>query len=130
MATRPAAQPFFRQFVWYWLPVLVYITIIIVLSAQPGLKPPVNFINADKYYHVVEYGGLGVLLVRAMRVTARARWPLYASLMALSLGTAIGAADEIFQSFVPGRESSIFDVLADVSGLVLAQIVYLFVVRE
>jgi VanZ family protein len=90
----------------------------------------VDFQNADQYYHVLEYGGLGLLLVRAMRVSARTRWPLYAALMALSLGTAIGAADETFQSFVPGRDSSIWDVLADVSGLVAAQLFYLFLVRE
>ena len=130
MATHAAARPSFAQFTSYWMPVFVYIAVILVVSAQPGLAPPVNFLNADKFYHVLEYGGLGVLLVRAFRATTLTAWPLLATLLALSLGTIIGASDEIFQAFVPGRESSIFDVLADVSGLLLAQLVFLLVVRE
>lgn len=130
MAQRPAALPFFALFMRYWLPVLAYVTAILVVSAQPYLQPPVRLDNVDKIAHFVEYLGLGLLLGRAIRAALRVRVPLHASLMAISLGIIVGASDEIFQSFVAGRDSSLHDLLADATGLVFAQIVYLFAVRD
>ena len=114
----------------FWLPVLVYVTIIYSLSAQPNLKPPIRFPNADKFYHLLEYCGLGMLLARALRATLRVRVPLFAAMMALGIGMAIGASDEILQSFVPGRDSSVFDFAADSIGVMIAQLVYLFFAHD
>jgi VanZ family protein len=113
-----------------WLPVLVYVAIIFTLSAQPYLATPFRFRNGDKVAHTLEYGGLGVLLVRAMR--SRSGWdrPLAAGLVALAIGLGIAAADEKFQSFIPGRDSSLFDWMADAGGLILGQLAYLAMRRE
>jgi VanZ family protein len=113
-----------------WLPVLVYVAIIFTLSAQPYLVPPFRFRNGDKVAHTLEYGGLGVLLVRAMR--SRRGWdrPLAAGLVALTIGLGIAAADEKFQAFIPGRDSSLFDWMADAGGLILGQLAYLAMRRE
>lgn len=113
-----------------WLPVLVYVAIIFTLSAQPYLATPFRFRNGDKVAHTLEYGGLGVLLVRAMR--SRRGWdrPLAAGLVALAIGLGIAAADEKFQSFIPGRDSSVFDWMADAGGLILGQLAYLAMRRE
>jgi VanZ family protein len=118
------------MFLLYWLPVLAYITVIITLSAQPYLEPPIKFQNADKFYHVLEYFGLGVLVARAIRATMRLSLPLFAALIALSIGIVVGTGDEYFQSFIPGRQSSAFDLLADTIGLLVAQLVYLVFARE
>ena len=130
MAERPAAQTFFARFMRYWLPVLLYLTLIVTLSAQPGLKPPPQFELSDKFYHVLEYFGLGVLLARAFRAGRPVAAPMLTVAMVLTLGVMVGAADEIFQSYVPGRMSDIFDVLADGTGVLLAQLVFLLVVRD
>ncbi len=130
MAERPAAQSSFARFMWYWLPVLMYLTLIVTLSAQPSLKPPPQFELTDKFYHVLEYFGLGVLLARAFHAGRRVTAPMLTVAMVLTLGVMVGAADETFQSFVPGRMSDIFDVLADATGVLLAQLVFLLVVRE
>jgi VanZ family protein len=114
----------------YWLPVLLYLTLIVTLSAQPGLKPPPQFELSDKFYHVLEYFGLGVLLARAFRAGRPVAAPMLTVAMVLTLGVMVGAADEIFQSYVPGRMSDIFDVLADGTGVLLAQLVFLLVVRD
>ena len=114
-----------RRFVRYWLPVLAFVGLIFALSAQPHLRPPLNFQNSDKFAHVLEYGGLGYLLVRAMRGDTPSPDPLREGLVALAIGLAVGASDELFQSTVPGRESSPRDFLADACGLVLAQLLWL-----
>jgi VanZ family protein len=127
---RPRELRFFTLFMFYWLPVLVYITGIIALSSQPNLSPPIQFTNADKVYHLLEYSILGVLLARAVRASLRIRRYLLGALLALSLGIIVGTCDEFVQSFVPGRSSDAFDLLADTCGVGLAQLVYRLFVRE
>jgi VanZ family protein len=114
----------------HWLPLLLYVTVIFVLSAQPRLQPPIRFQNSDKIYHVFEYLGLGILLVRAVRTSFRMSVPINACLVALCLGIGVGTGDEVFQSTVPGRECSGLDLLADTVGVALAQLAYLAAVRE
>lgn len=114
----------------FWLPVLFYVCLIFALSSQPNLKPPMDFKYSDKLAHTIEYGILGLLLARAVRATAQLEWPLTAALLALSLGMIVGISDEVFQSLIPGRDSSAFDFLADTSGLALAQLIYLAFTRD
>lgn len=106
-----------------WLPVGLYVAAIFRLSAIPGLTVPGEFELRDKLAHLLEYAGLAGLAWRA----ARAQWPAVAAARtALVVGcavAAVGAADEVFQSFVPMRESSVLDWLADASGAAIAVIV-------
>ena len=126
---RPPERRFFTLFALYWLPVLLYVTMIIVISAQPYLTPPLEFRYGDKVCHVLEYFGLGALIARALRATMRLHLPLVAALIALALGIVVGTGDEYFQSFVPGRQSSALDLLADTIGFAVAQLVYLAFTR-
>jgi len=115
---------------WYWLPVLVYLTVIFSLSAQPNLRPPMEFRNSDKLWHLLEYGGLGLLLGRALRAGLAARPALAAAAGALVLTSLVGAADEIFQRTIPGRESSVLDWSADTVGAALAMGFILWLARD
>jgi VanZ family protein len=121
---------FFPQFMRYWLPVLVYLTVIFSLSAQPNLKPPMSFQNSDKFWHVLEYGGLGLLLGRALRAGMSGRSALLAAGVALAVGSMIGASDEVFQRGVPGRDSSVSDWAADTVAVALAQGALLWLARD
>jgi VanZ family protein len=126
----PPRRSFFHLFVWFWAPVLAYVAVIFTLSAQPNLQPPFHFNNSDKYCHMLEYGGLGFLLSRAIRAAARLRLAHVAALVVTGLGAAIGAADEMFQSYIPGRDSSLHDWTADVAGLLLVQLLYLLFTKD
>ena len=130
MSERPPRRSFFRAFALYWLPVLLYVGVIFSLSSRPNLKAPLPFQNGDKVCHMLEYGGLGILMARALRANARVSSPLRAALVAVTVGAAIAAADENFQRLIPGRDSSVYDWMADVTGLVFAQIFYLLFARE
>jgi VanZ family protein len=125
-----ARRSSFQLFLRDWLPVMLYVTVILTLSAQPNLKPPINWQGADKFYHLAEYGGFGLLLGRAFRDTLPARRIVLATLIAIFAGAAFGAFDEYFQSFIPGRESSVYDFIADSAGVILAQMVALLVARD
>jgi VanZ family protein len=111
-------------FLRYWVPVLVYIAIIFTVSSVANLTPPVDFKNADKLAHLVEYTLLGFLLVRAF-FGARLLASLVAcGLLAVIAGLLTGLADEVFQAGVPGRVSSAADFRVDSLGVVVGSIVY------
>jgi len=121
MFTR-GARSGFRQFLWYWLPVLVYVTAIFVVSSMSSPPNPIHVPNSDKIYHMCEYGLLGVLVGRALRQSVAPYSRLAASIMTVSLVMMIGASDEYYQSFVPGRECDVFDWLTDSTAGVLSQV--------
>lgn len=117
-------------FITGWLPLLAYVVLIFVLSSQPGLRPPFRFENGDKLAHTLEYGGLGFLLVRRLRVGPLALGPVTGGLLALAIGMTIGAADELYQRLIPGRDSAVLDWVADTGGVILAQLAWLALRRE
>ena len=130
MSELPPRRSVFQLFLWFWVPVLAYVAVIFSLSAQPNLSPPLKFDNADKLMHMIEYGVLGFLLSRALRATARIRRALWVALIVVAIGALIGMSDELFQSTVPGRDSSVQDWLADFTGLLFAQLVYLLFTHD
>jgi VanZ family protein len=95
--------------------------LVVYLSHQPSLKPPFELIPyQDKLFHFAEFGGLGLALVvnRDIFGTKHTR------AMMLLAGVLWAVLDELHQSFVPGRDSSLQDIAADTAGLVFA--VWLF----
>jgi VanZ like family len=70
----------------------------------------------DKLAHFAYYGAIGALLAIALG----RRWFLGALLFVALLG----ALDEWNQFYIPGRQSSFFDWLADVLGAVFALYLY------
>jgi len=124
MARQLPERRFSTRLARFWLPVLLYLGVIFTLSAQPHLRAPIEFVNSDKLYHLAEYGGLGLLLARALRSTSAAPRRLRLALVAIGLGIVVGASDEWFQSTVPGRESTVYDAVADTLGVALAQWLY------
>ena len=125
MATRrDSSSAIFTRF---WLPVIAYVTLITIVSHQPNLRPPIEYIfwiQADKVAHVLEYSILGLLLARVFRVSLAAPRALTLALVSIGCGLGVAVLDEYHQSFVPGRDSSVYDVMADGVGLTVAQLVY------
>ena len=112
-------QAGWRRIVLYWGPVLGYAGLIFYLSAQshpdqdlPSLLGHVN----DKVLHALEYVGLGGLCYRACRGGANGPVADRALVCAIVAASLYGVTDEVHQLFVPFRESSWQDWLADVTG--------------
>ena len=104
-----------------WAPMLIWATMIFVLSSMSRLPaPPGGF--SDKDAHFVTYGVLSVLFVWAItdRAPSRTTWTVAAT--AVVLAAIYGASDEWHQSFVPGRDVSALDLAADIAGATLAAV--------
>jgi VanZ family protein len=129
MSRRLSERPIASLMLGSWLPVALYVAIIFMLSARPDLGPPLNIPLGDKLAHLLEYGGLGALLGRAVMATWRGSKFVHVALVAVCLGIGVATADELFQSTVPGRQADVFDLMADAAGLGLAQLVLRAIVR-
>ena len=102
-----------------WLPVAAYAALIFTLSSVPQLAPPTGVNHIDKLAHFLEYGILGALLARAFGHTLPGGRSLFHAALAVAMGGAVAAADEVYQGTV-GREQDLADWAADMVGLVVA----------
>ena len=95
---------------------------IFYLSHQPSLEviPPL-FQHQDKVLHAGMYFLLSVSMI-VNRDLCRGFYPLP---IIFILGLIYAVSDEIHQSFVPGRDCSAGDLLADIVGLSIGLSVYL-----
>ncbi|MFH0778639.1 MAG: VanZ family protein [Candidatus Eisenbacteria bacterium] len=116
---------FLSSFLRLWLPVLGYITLIFALSSISDLPGPKRIPYIDKIAHFTEYGILGLLLGRAFRRSGARFLAKFWFGLAVLAAVAVGFIDEWFQSTVPGRERSNLDLLADLAGVICAQVVLL-----
>lgn len=105
-------------FVRLWGPVCAYAALIFYMSSQSHPEEQVPFVMffSDKVVHAVEYAVLGALCYRALQRSPREVWRRQAMLLAIVLTSLYGISDEIHQAFVPFRESSVFDWIADTIG--------------
>jgi VanZ family protein len=92
-----------------WLPVVLWAALIFTLSSIPDLGTGLGTwdLVLRKIAHAAEYAVLGFLLLRA----------LGNELAGLAGGIAYAISDEIHQSFVPGRQAAVRDVLVDTAGV-------------
>ena len=122
------------QAFWYWLPVALYAGVIFYLSSQqhPDEHLPSFLLKdvSDKVLHAVEYAVLGGLCYRALRWGASGPVASYALLFAIAAASLYGVTDEVHQFFVPFRESSWLDWLADTAGATVGALSWKFIRSE
>ncbi|HEX5647286.1 MAG TPA: VanZ family protein [Nitrospira sp.] len=103
----------------YWGPVCAYAGLIFYLSSQPHPEeqlPSFVVLLSDKVLHVIEYAVLGALFHRGFHWGADVSWRPWAVPLAVVCASLYGGSDEFHQSFVPFRESSWLDWVADTVG--------------
>ena len=101
-----------------WLPLVAWVVLIFGLSSIPDLAlGDMKFPEGtDKVVHFFEYLVLALLFYRGLSYDA-VRFKLV--LLIVTCGTAAGLAglDELYQSYIPGRDSSFLDLMADFAGI-------------
>jgi VanZ family protein len=100
-----------------WLPVFAWAAVIFAFSSIPHLSSGLGVWDTvlRKGAHITEYAILGALLYRALGREA----------LALAVGIAYAATDELHQHFVRGRHASPIDVGIDAVGVALGMLVWL-----
>jgi len=84
-------------------------------SSAPEFLP--SFWLSDKFLHGLEYSIFGALIFHAIQSSpTRPETLMIRFILSLSIVLLYGISDEFHQSFVPYRDASSYDVLADVVG--------------
>jgi VanZ family protein len=122
------------QVLWYWVPAVLYAGAIFFLSSQshPEEQLPSFLLEnvSDKVLHAVEYGILAVLCFRTFRWAAGPAVARQAVVLAIVTASVYGITDEVHQLFVPFRESSWLDWLADTIGAAIGALSWRFLRSE
>ncbi len=99
------------------VPLMVWMTLIFLLSAQPKLIDLQNEIGEKIFYktnHMLVYALLAWLWWRALAPQRQFAWSVL--LTAFALTTLYSISDEIHQQFVPGRHGRLADIFFDTGG--------------
>lgn len=96
-----------------WLIVAIVWAFLLTAASQvPGSAfPNYSFLSYDKLLHLSAYIPLGYFVGQALLLPYAARVVITILFVAI-----FGVVDEVHQSFVPGRYSSVYDFYADVIG--------------
>jgi VanZ family protein len=119
---------------WHWLPVLLWMALILSLSSRSDLPVRTNPQTGEtikstfalaKLTHLAEYGIMALLLLRAlMSAGGGLRLPIRRAIaVTFFVAAAFGGLDELRQSFVPTREPRLTDIAIDTAGALLACLV-------
>jgi len=113
-----------KIFAYYWLPLIAYCAVIYIQPSYPSPEILPSFDFSDKLFHFVAYAALGILFYRAYQTLPIKHNFQLIVLLSMISASLYGVSDEIHQSFVPYRDGSFSDVIADVLGAVCG--VYLY----
>ncbi len=96
-----------------WFFVICYMGIIFYFSSLKGTALPELPQGFDKILHTGIYAVLAFLIFLSLKANGVRR---YVFLLSIVITTIYGISDEFHQLYVPGREASISDILADFIG--------------
>jgi len=106
-----------RSTLTLWGPFIAALAVVFWLSSLSDV-PGARYVW-DKALHGVGYTGLGLLALRAFHGGFKPL-RLAPTLFAAAAVVLWGISDEFHQSFVPGRDASAWDVVADAIGFTAA----------
>jgi VanZ family protein len=129
---RPGSAPVTKLGWRLWVPVALYMALIFGLSSTADLPQPPGVLSLvpDKGLHVLLYGGLSALIVRALAGGWLRPIRRRAAALAVILSTIYGVSDEVHQLFVPPRQMEALDLAADFAGAAIAAVGLYLVSRQ
>lgn len=104
-----------------WLPAILWAVVIFLFSSYPTAQASEiewrDFV-VKKTYHLIEYAILATLLYRAFKESGIEKRK--AGIYSIIFAALYGASDELHQSFTPGRDARLRDVIIDTIGASVA----------
>lgn len=118
-----------RKVLLVYTPLILYWIVLLFATSVPDNAIPTTGVS-DKILHFMAYFVLGVLLNLTLAFQNKYKLLQNKSVIAtLILGSMYGIFDEVHQYFIPGRSMELFDLMADFSGLVLATVFVILLMK-
>jgi VanZ family protein len=105
-----------RGAIIFWAITFCYMGLIFFVSSRNSINLPELTMGFDKVLHACAYMVLAFLSYISINKSGIKKYVFIAAFLFTSI---YGITDEFHQSFVPGRDSSIGDLIADFSGALL-----------
>lgn len=121
---------------WWRLPLaleialpIAYMALIYYASSRPTTIPlKLPILPTDKVLHFGAYGVMGFLIcLPASRIMRSLFWGAWLGAVIAGL---YGITDEIHQSYVPGRDDDVYDIVADMLGATLGAIMAAWLIHR
>ena len=87
--------------------------------AASGADDPIHIQRIKDVFHVTEFGGLALLLIRALRLQGHR----YALTTGFLIAAAYGICDELYQYYVPNRHPGVDDVVRNFVGALIGAVI-------
>ena len=109
-----------------FIPMVCIMGIIFYVSHQPyDFAPLPPLVGFDKLLHVIAYSTLAGTFLYGLQPFTHSSNRSFSALVVVLFCIIYGISDEYHQSFIPGRFSSFWDVLADGLGALLVVVLWL-----
>ena len=102
---------------FFWMLLMVYSVVIFIFSSRPEVGVEQFFYGQDKVIHFFAYGVHAFLCMAALSDKILLL-KLFHYFLALVLSVSYGIFNEIYQYFIPEREFSLGDILANSLGII------------
>lgn len=127
MTHKDKAQHGARHFFIYHLPVIMYGLVIIIISSLSYIKTDqLRFLAFDKIAHFLEYAIFALLAFRSFSHLSRKLKLNSAFIISILFLILFATFDEYFVQSLSRRNSSIYDLLADVIGATIVLLILRF----
>lgn len=111
----------------FFIPAIFYYALIFYFSSK-NYKIKVGVPLFDKWAHLFEFVILAILLFfgysKSFKIPVKAK-----ALATIITGTLFAFGDEIHQYFVPSRHCDVLDAVADLVGVLLGSVLFLYFYR-
>lgn len=116
-----------NEFRYYTLPLIIWVIIMLILSSIPGSGIPSSpVIPVDKIAHFTEYLVFAALLGRY--IYFKKNRALIATLLIVFIVSIVySALDELHQLYIPYRDCSYEDLIADILGVLFGLLAFRFI---
>jgi len=112
--------------IFFWILLIIYSVVIFIFSSRPEVGVEQYFYGQDKVIHFLTYG-IHTFLCLAALSDKILLLKLFHYFLALVFSVSYGIFNEIYQYFIPEREFSLGDILANSLGIITFLIlVYIF----
>ena len=112
--------------IFFWILLITYSVLIFIFSSRPEVGVEQLFYGQDKVIHFLTYGIYAFLCLAALS-NKLLLLKLFHYFLALAFSVSYGIFNEIYQYFIPDREFSFGDILANSLGVITFLIlVYIF----
>ncbi len=117
---------------YYTIAVILWISALFSATFLPGTDlPEISFKLNDKLIHVIMYLVLSILFLNASWKEKFLKIPKKRIVMTVLMSVGfIAVITEIIQGFIPGRNTSLYDTIANLIGVVIGFLVFLIMRKK